>query len=128
MSTIANQQIRSVLKGTLYATAVTLSLVLLLALVVQFGGLGETVLLIVTQICKFISIFFGVGIGLKYIDKKGWLFGALIGILYTVCVFFLFSIINTSFNITTGLLVELLLAVFLGVASAMLLRMGRTTA
>ena len=117
--------VRSTIKGILFAAAITMTLVLLWAIVVRFAGIGGVTLNIVNQAIKVISIFIGVGITLRGVQKRGWLFGGLMGLLYAVFIFLLFSIINTNFEITTGLLYDMLFGVAFGVISVFLVKIVR---
>ncbi|MCL2756257.1 MAG: TIGR04086 family membrane protein [Firmicutes bacterium] len=123
-----NSKIRQILKGTLYGLVTTMVLILFFAIFVRFAGIGSTTIGIITQVIKVISIFIAVRIALREIKKRGYLFGGIIGIVYTVLTFFIFSIITTEFSITTGILFEFLFAITIGAASALLLKMGRREA
>jgi len=112
-------------RGTLFALVVTLVLVLVFALIVRMSGLSGITLNIISQIIKVVSIFVGVGICIRSFQKRGWLYGGIMGILYTAFAFFVFSIIGTNFDITVGFLYDMLFAIVVGVVSAMLLKIGR---
>ncbi|MCL2846112.1 MAG: TIGR04086 family membrane protein [Firmicutes bacterium] len=122
--------IRGMTKGTLWALVATLFLVLILAVIVKFTGIGSTAILVTTQIIKIIAIFFGVGVLVKSVVKRAWLFGAIFGIIYTAVSFFAFSLIGgtETFDITTGILAEALFAIIVGMASAILVKKGSVDA
>lgn len=120
-----NSNVRHILKGTLYGVTASLVLVLVFALVESMVGLGSGAITIVAQIIKVVSIFFGVSVALRGIERRGWLHGGIIGILHTAVTFLIFSIISSGFEITTGILTEILFAIVIGAASAVLLAMGR---
>ena len=115
----------SLAKGVLWSVIATLVGVLLLALVVWLASPGKPVITAVTQVIKVISIFFGVRIALRNVSKRGWIYGIVLGILYTALTFFVFSIIGSDFEITTGILVEMAFCVAIAVISALLIRVGR---
>lgn len=109
-------------KGTLFALILTLTGVLIFALVVQFAGLGSGVIKITSQIIKVISIFLGVFFVVKHVQRFAWLHGAVLGLVYTVLAFFIFSILDNNFSITSGLMFDSIFALVVGALSAMLLR------
>jgi putative membrane protein (TIGR04086 family) len=124
----SNPIIKSLLKGILWAVVTSLVLVLALALVIQITGLADSLIKPIMQIIKVLSIFFGVMIALRSIEKRGWLFGALVGLVYTVLAFFIFSIMNSDFSITAGLIADMFFAIIIGAVSAFILRIGTRNA
>ena len=119
------QDLKSLTKGTLWSVIVTLVSVLLLALIVSLSGMSGGIITFISQAIKVVAIFFGVRIALRHVEKRGWLFGAIMGIIYTVLTYFIFAIIGGDFDITTGILVEMLFSLAIGVISAILIRIGR---
>jgi len=122
---IQNQTTRAVIKGILHAVILSLILVFAFALIVLIAGLPSGFIRPGAQVIKVLSIFWGVLVALRGIEKRGWLFGMLIGLLYTVIIFLIFSIIDTNFGITTGLLADTLFACVIGAVSAMILKILR---
>jgi len=119
---IQNQTARAVTKGILHAVIISLILVFAFALVILLSGLSSSFIRPGAQIIKVLSIFWGVAVALRGIEKRGWLFGMLVGLLYTVIIFLIFSIIDTNFGITTGLLADTLFACAIGAVSAMIIK------
>ena len=117
--------IKQIAKGTIWALIITMILVLVLAIFVNTIGLSASTIGIVSQIIKVLSIFVGVKIALRSVEKRGYLHGGTLGILYSVLGFFIFSLIDPSFSITVGLLTDLLFATVVGIATALLIKMGR---
>ena len=115
-------------RGVLYALVLTLTAIFIFALIVRFLGISGDVIKPVVQIIKALSIFLGVFMALKSIERRAWMHGAILGLVYTVLVFFILSIIDSSFSITSGLLIEALFALAVGIASAMLLRLRKRVA
>lgn len=125
MKATKNTKIRSMFKGTLYAVILTLVLVLIFAVIVRFTGIGSTGIGVIVQIIKVLSIFLGVRIALRGIDKKGYVYGAIVGLLYTCFAFFIFSILDSSFSITLGLLNDMVFSLGIGALSALIFKMGK---
>jgi len=123
MPSIKNQTARAVVRGILHAVIVSLILVFVFALIVLVAGLPSSFIRPGAQIIKVLSIFWGVVVALRGVGKHGWIFGALIGLLYTVILFFIFSIIDANFGITSGLVADILFACVVGVLCAMILKM-----
>jgi len=117
-----NTTTRAAIKGILHSVILSLILVFAFALVILVSGLPSGFIRPGAQIIKVLSIFWGVAVALRGIDKRGWLFGALIGLLYTVIIFLIFSIIDTNFGITSGLLADILFACGIGLISALILK------
>jgi len=117
-----NSVIKSHVKGTLFALVATLGAVLLFAFAINIFGLSGGVIMPITQIIKVSSIFLGVYVAIKSVEKHAWAHGAVLGLLYTVLAFFIFSFIDKSFSLTSGLLVEALFAIAVGGISALLIR------
>ncbi|MCL2229119.1 MAG: TIGR04086 family membrane protein [Firmicutes bacterium] len=112
-------------EGALYALVMTLGLVLLLSIIVQFGGLSDAVIGPLVQVIKSLAIFTGVYTVLKKIKRRAWMHGGVLGIVYTVLAFFILSIIDQDFSITVGFMAEAIFAFIVGLVSAMLLRIRK---
>ena len=108
------QGIAGIVKGVLFALALTVVAVLVLAILYKFINMSDTVIKVANQIIKIASIALGVKIATKKDKSKGLLKGAIIGALYTVLSFFLFSILASSFSFTLGLLFDILFASVIG--------------
>lgn len=115
--------VKGIGKGVLYAVIVTLLFILSFSFIVQMCGLANGVIKPVMQVVKVISIFIAVAIAIKSIKNQAWLFGGLIGLLYMVVTFLIFSMLDGKFVIDFTVLSDLLFGVLAGVISAILLRL-----
>lgn len=115
--------IKSISKGVLCAVVVTLLFILGFALVVQLSGLSNDVIAPVMQIVKVVCIFMAVVIALKPAKSKGWLYGALVGLLYMILTFILFSLLDGKFTVGLGSLSDLLFQTLVGSVSGIILRL-----
>ena len=125
LPSIKNQAVNAVIRGILHAVILSLVLFLLFAVLIWMGlpsGLNKPGI----EIIKILSIFWGVIVALRHIEKHGWLFGALVGLMYMVLIFFIFSIISPEFGLISGLLTNILFACLVGAFSAMILKTLRT--
>ncbi|MDR0462346.1 MAG: TIGR04086 family membrane protein [Christensenellaceae bacterium] len=117
--------VRAYTRSTLYALVLTLASVLLLALVVKYAGISDGAIKPIVQIIKALSVFTGVAAVLRSIEKRAWMHGGILGLIYTVLAFFALSTIDSNFSITGGFFVEAAFALAVGIASAMLLRLRK---
>ena len=124
----ANVPVKPVAKGIIYAIVTTLVLVLVFAGVLISAPMAEGATKPIVQIIKVLSIFAGVMVALRSVEKNGWLYGGIVGLLYTVLAFFVFSILVAEFEISNGLLTDMIFAVAIGAISAMLLKTMRASA
>ncbi len=86
-----------VLKGVLVGLCVALVGILLFAFVLRFTNISDKIISPVNQVIKGVSIFFGVFIGMKKHKANGLLSGFLIGLLFTVVAFLVFSLLDGAF-------------------------------
>jgi putative membrane protein (TIGR04086 family) len=114
--------LKKLCKGLLWSVALTLGLVLVFALIIRQANLDDSVIKPVVQCIKVFCILIGVGITIRNTTGRGWLWGGIVGILYTVLAFCIFSAIDGSFVIDISALNDLVFAAIIGVISAMLLR------
>ena len=115
--------IKSICKGVLCAVIVTLLFILGFALIVQLAGLDNNIISPVMQVVKVVCIFVAVAIAIKPAKSKGWLFGALVGLLYMVLTFLIFSLLDGKFTIGFTALSDLLFQTLVGLVSSVLLRL-----
>ncbi|MCQ2382042.1 MAG: TIGR04086 family membrane protein [Clostridia bacterium] len=115
--------IKSISKGVLCAVAITLLFILGFALIVQLSGLSNNVISPIMQVIKVICIFVAVAIAIKPAKSKGWLYGALVGVLYMILTFLIFSLLDGKFVVNITALSDLLFESLVGVVSAIILRL-----
>lgn len=115
--------VKGIGKGVLCAVIITLLFILSFSFIVQICGLGNGVITPVMQVVKVVSIFIAVAIAIKTIKSKAWLYGGLIGLLYMVITFLIFSMLDGKFIVDMTALSDLLFEVLAGVVSAILIRM-----
>lgn len=109
-----------VIRGTIWALCIVMVAILLFAFVVKWAALGENVIDPVNQVIKIIAIFFGVWACLKKSYDKYLYKGMLIGALFAVLSFLLFSALNGSFSIDITFVWDLIFATAIGVISAVI--------
>ena len=103
-----------ILKGLLMATSISLVAILLFALIIKFVGITDKLIMPINQVIKVVSIFMGVFVALKQNACKGWVKGMLIGMLYTVVAYILFSALSGAFAMNISLLNDILFGAIIG--------------
>jgi len=108
------------LKGALIGVVFSTIAVLIFALIIKGGNISEGVIPVVNQIIKIIAIFVSAWFAVSAILEKGWLFGAIAGLLFVLIGFALFSIIDGSLSPAGSLFGDILTGLIAGAVSGML--------
>ena len=104
----------SVAKGVMVAVCISLVLVLLFAFLLKFTNIPESTIKPVNQVIKGLSILIGVFVGLKRKKELGLVSGLLIGLIYTIAAFLVFSCLGGVFAFDLTLLTDLLFGAVMG--------------
>lgn len=104
----------SVLKGSLISVSVSLVLILVFALLIKFLNIPDSVIQPVNQAIKIISIFCGCWFALKNFPKRGFVTGALLGVVYTILAYLIFSVLSKTFSFDITLFIDILFALIIG--------------
>ena len=104
----------AILSGTIISIALTLVLILLFAVIIRFLNVPDKAIFPVNQIIKIVSLFIGISIVLKKTKNKGFLFGVLLGLIYFILSFLVFSILQGSFSLSLNNFYDLLLTSLMG--------------
>ncbi len=91
----------SLIKGSLVSVLLSVGFILIFAVLLKFVDFNDSVIKIINQTIKILSIFFGVFSALKFNKDKALLKGLFIGLIYSFIAFFVFSLLNA--NLTFGL-------------------------
>jgi putative membrane protein (TIGR04086 family) len=113
--------LKRLFKGVLWSITLTLGLVLGFAAVVRAANLNNDIIKPVVQGIKVLAILIGVGITIRNTSGRGWLWGGIVGVLYTVFAFCIFAAIDGTFQVDISALNDLVFAIIIGIISAMLL-------
>ena len=111
----------NVLKASLVGVVVSILLVLLFAFVLKFVDLNSGTISLVDQIIKVLSVFIAVVMLNKANDEGLLLKGILVGAVYSIITFIVFSILNGGFNVGLGVLTDIAFSALVGGVSAILL-------
>lgn len=104
----------SILKGAILSVAITLVLILSFALLIKFFNISDSFIFPVNQVIKVISLFFGMLAVTKGNKENGLLKGFLLGLIYFILSFTVFSILQQSFMIRINNIYDLLLTSLMG--------------
>lgn len=96
----------SLLKGVIISLCISLVSVLVFAFLLKFTNISESIITPINQIIKGVSIFLGTFLGLKKEKKMGLISGLLIGMIYTLLAFVVFSALNGSFVFNRTLITD----------------------
>lgn len=103
-----------VLKASLLAVIVTLAGFLVFAVVMKLANLQETIIPPVNQAIRIISIALGGAVAARSSSSRGWLMGALTGLLYIVWALVISAIFGGKYAFDTLLLSDALLGIVVG--------------
>ena len=101
------------LKGLIVSILISLALVIVFALILNWLDIPESVIIPITFAIKYISVIFGAMIAIKG-SSKGLLKGSAFGLAYIVIAFVVFSILAKSFIFDITTLLDLVSSVLVG--------------
>ena len=110
----------SILKGAFGAITTSLLCVLIFAFVIKFTNISENLITPINQAIKIISILVGAIITSKKIATKGWLCGLVLGGIYTLLSFLIFSILDGEFNINFSLFTDFIFGSITGLLAGII--------
>ena len=86
--------VKALIKGSLIALSISLIGICVFAFMLRFINVSTTAIKPINQVIKFGSIILGVFIGLKSVKEMGLVTGFLVGVIYTILAFVVFSLLN----------------------------------
>ncbi len=104
----------AILKGVSVGLCVSLVGILLFAFILRFTSISDKVIAPVNEVIKGVSIFLGVFIGLKKHKSKGLLNGILIGFLFIIVAFLVFSLLDGTFCLDRTFLNDIVFGSIIG--------------
>ena len=96
--TKSERNIMILLKGSFVAVAFSLIFILIFALLIKYFNIGEKFILPTNQAIKIVSIFMGILVAFNRNTTKGFIKGFLIGVIYTILAYLIFSILAKEFS------------------------------
>lgn len=116
---ITKDDMLDVLKGVVFSVIICVVLILLFALIVKFTALSDSVIVPINIVIKVLSIFTGCLLGIKS-ASKGALKGLIIGALFMLITYLLFSLVNGSFTANSLTWIDALLMLAEGLISGII--------
>ncbi len=107
--------LKKIIKGSLIALSISLIGICIFAFLLRFLDISTSLIKPINECIKIFSILIGTFIGLKQVKEMGLISGFLIGFIYTILAFVVFSLLNGGFNIDASIINDLL---FGGIAGA----------
>lgn len=95
---------KTIIKGALVALSISIIGICVFAFALRFIDISESTIKPINQVIKFGSIIIGVFLGLKNMKDMGLVTGFVVGVIYTVLAFLVFSLLNGSLVFETSLI------------------------
>lgn len=113
--------IASILKSSLIGVVVSILLVLLFAFVLKFVDLNPSMISLIDQIIKVLSIIVSVLVINRQDGENLLIKALLVGAMYSIITFVVFSILNGGINFSIAILIDIIFSALVGGVSAILL-------
>lgn len=113
------QSVFNILKGVLFSLIFSVVLILILAVVAKYTDISDKAISAVNQVIKVIALFLGILIGMKG-QKGGLIVGAIVGLLYTLLSFAIFSAISGELTFDKVTVFDFLISIAVGAISGIL--------
>lgn len=104
----------AIIKGSLIALCISLVGILIFAFILKFASISDKAIRPINQIIKGVSVLVGVFVAMRKVDKMGLVGGLLIGLVYTILAFVVFSILDGNFEFNLTLLNDFLFGGIMG--------------
>lgn len=113
----------SIIKASLVGVVASILLVLLFAFILKFVDLNSNIITIVDQIIKIVSILVAVFVLSKSRSDKLLLKGLIVGAVYSLLAFIVFSILNGGVNFSVAIFTDVAFSALVGGVSAMVINL-----
>ncbi len=107
-------------KGVFWALSFALLAILIFAFIIKYTDISSNAIQPINQVIKALSILCGCFVFGKKIKNKGWLWGGVIGLLFTIMAFLIFSILDGSFTFNLSLLNDILFGTLMGIIAGII--------
>ncbi len=109
-----------IVQGLLRAIIITVIMLLIFAVILTFKDIGEKISSIIYLLITILSIMYGTIYAVRKINKKGWLIGLVISIIYMTIIYIISIVSGNTLTFGTDRFIRIFLALILGVLSGML--------
>ena len=115
-----------IINSTVISIALTLVFILIFAFIIRFSNLDEKWIFPINQVIKVISLFIGMLIAFKKYKNKGLINGIIVGFLYYILSFIIFSFLQGSLVLSIKNLYDLLLTMVMsGIIGVISVNIGK---
>lgn len=113
------QSIFNVIKGVLFSLIISVVLILILAVIAKYTDISDKTISAINQVIKVVALLFGILLGVKN-QKGGLIVGAIVGLLYTLLSFAIFSAISGKLTFDKITVFDFLICIAVGGISGIL--------
>lgn len=113
------QSIFNVIKGVLFSLIISVVLILILAVIAKYTDISDKTISAINQVIKVVALLFGILLGVKN-QKGGLIVGAIVGLLYTLLSFAIFSAISGKLTFDKITVFDFLICIAVGAISGIL--------
>ena len=103
-----------IIKAVLIAISFSLVCILVFALIVRFTNIPDKIIMPINQVIKIISIFLGCFFILRKANTKGLLKGLVVGFIYTIFAYVIFSLLSRTFTFNFTLFNDVVFGTVIG--------------
>nr|WP_251860887.1 TIGR04086 family membrane protein [Clostridium sp. Marseille-Q2269] len=107
-------------QGILRAVIITVIMLLMFAVVLTFKDVGEKITSIIYLLITILSIMYGTIYAVRKINKRGWVVGLVISIIYMAIIYIISIISGNTLTFGSDRFIRIFLALMLGMLSGML--------
>lgn len=108
-----------IVKAVIISVIISLILILVAAFAIKIFSIESSIIPIINQVIKGISILLSALVCLK-LPNNGWLRGIILGVLYIIFAFIIFSLLDGEFKIGLCLLNDIALGAISGLISGII--------
>lgn len=116
----SDNYIMSLVKSLALAFVITLLFFIIYAVVLTYSRMSEQTIPATNTVILIISIAVGSIHMTRKVHSKGWLNGAVVGVLYMILIILTSSLYNNQFCLDSYIVVKSLIGVFVGVISGII--------
>ncbi|WP_434296340.1 TIGR04086 family membrane protein [Clostridium sporogenes] len=109
-----------IVQGLLRAIIITVIMLLIFAVILTFKDIGEKISSIIYLLITILSIMYGTIYAVRKINKKGWLIGLVISIMYMAIIYIISIVSGNTLTFGSDRFIRIFLALILGILSGML--------
>lgn len=107
-------------KGLMRGYIVSLILFLISAILITYTSIGEGIIPVLTSIIMILSIAYAAIYVAIHIKKRGWLHGAIVGLIYILLLILLSKIFITGYMIDRVVLYRIGISIITGIVGGMI--------